>query len=536
MTEPWRRGSVALLAALPWLDPMAYGPSAAALPWLVSAACALALWALGSRGFTLQLVPRGLAWMAAAVVAWGALSHFTVSPELAMLAGGLAVFVLTAGVARHAELASALQAGLLAAAAANALAGFLQYFGASAALSPVVNLTAAGEIYGNLRQTNQFATLCWAGAAIVLFGTLRLSRAVSVVLLVLLAAGSAATGSRTGMLEAIALMVLAAWWRGPERRARLVLAAAAAGAYVIATLVFPLLLEAVTGVAAERALWARLGAGDRCLSRRVLWSNVLHLIGLRPVAGWGWGELDYAHFMTLYPGARFCDILDNAHNLPLHLAVELGVPAALLACGGALLWAWWQRPWSEAVPLRRLAWTLLALILLHSLLEYPLWYGPFQIGAGIALGWLFPPAAEGFAARRRGAAVATLLCAALAYAAFDYARVSQVYLEPEARWRPWRDDTLQRVRASWLFSGQARFADLTLATPTRANAQRMYALSQEVLHYSPEPRVIERAIESAVLVGREDEALLDLVRYRAAFPADYEKWRAQQRKPLAIAP
>ena len=28
--------------------------------------------------------------------------------------------------------------------------------------------------------------------------------------------------------------------------------------------------------------------------------------------------MDYAHFVTLYPGERFCDILDNAHNLPLH--------------------------------------------------------------------------------------------------------------------------------------------------------------------------------------------------------------------------
>ena len=45
-----------------------------------------------------------------------------------------------------------------------------------------------------------------------------------------------------------------------------------------------------------------------------------------PWLGWGWGELDYAHYATLYDGPRFCDILDNAHNLPLHLAVELGIP------------------------------------------------------------------------------------------------------------------------------------------------------------------------------------------------------------------
>ncbi|HEX7888497.1 MAG TPA: Wzy polymerase domain-containing protein [Ramlibacter sp.] len=526
----------ALLVALPWINPAAYGPSAAAIPWLVSAASVLALWGVASRGFRLQLVPPVLAWLAAATVLWAALSQFTVRPELAMLAGGLAVVVLAVAVARNAELACALQAGLLAAAAVNALFGFVQYFGGSAALSPVVNLTVPGEIYGNLRQTNQFATLCWMGAAIVLFGTLHLPRAAATTLLVLLAAACAATGSRTGVLEGIALATLAAWWRGPERRGRLVLAGIAAVAYVSAALLLPLLLEAATGIASDRTLWARLGAGDPCISRRVLWSNVLHLVALKPLAGWGWGELDYAHFLTLYPGARFCEILDNAHNLPLHLAVELGAPAALLACGGALFWAWRQRPWAEAVPLRRLAWVVLALVLLHSLLEYPLWYGPFQIAAGLALGWLLPVAAAAVVVPRRGAAAAVLLGAALAYAAFDYARVSQAYIEPEARWRPWRKDTLKQVRASWLFSGQARFADFTLATPTRANAQEMYALSQQVLHYSPEPRVIEGAIESAVLAGREDEALLHLVRFRAAFPAEYENWRARQRQPLPAAP
>lgn len=523
-----------LLVALPWLDPAAYGPTPAAIPWLVSAASALALWAVASRGFRWQLVPPVAAWLAAGVVLWAGLSQLAGRPELVMLAGGLAVAVLAASAARNTALAGALQAGLLAAAAVNAVFGLLQYFGAAAALSPIVNSAPVGEAYGNLRQTNQFATQCWMGTAILLFGTLPLRRGAAMALVVLLAAGSAATGSRTGLLEMFLLLALASWWPGPERRARLVLAGIALATYAVAAALLPLLLELATGTSADRELWRRLGAGDGCLSRRVMWSNVLHLITLKPLAGWGWGELDHAHYLTLYSGARFCEILDNAHNLPLHLAVELGLPLALLACGGAIWWAWRQRPWAETVPLRRLAWALVGLILLHSLLEYPLWYGPFQIAAGMALGWLSTPApCTGSRPARWGAmASAAVLCIGLAYAAYDYARVSQVYMEPEARWRPWRQDTLQQARASWLFSGQARFADVTLATPTRANAPQLYELAQEVLHYSPEPRVIERVIESAVLVGREDEALLHLVRFRAAFPADYGAWRERQRQPL----
>ena len=121
-----------------------------------------------------------------------------------------------------------------------------------------------------------------------------------------------------------------------------------------------------------------------------------------------------------------------------------------------------------------------------------------------------------------------MLLAATLYAAWDYARVSQIYLPPQRRLAPWAQDTLARAGQSWLFAGQARFAEVTLETPDRANAARLYPLALEVLHYSPEPRVIERAIESATLLDRQDEAVQLLARYRAAFPRDYETWRRAQ--------
>jgi hypothetical protein len=73
----------------------------------------------------------------------------------------------------------------------------------------------------------------------------------------------------------------------------------------------------------------------------------LHLIAQQPWLGWGWGELSFAHYVTLYDGPRFVEILDNAHNLPLHLAVELGIPAAVLICGGFAWLVLSARPWRE---------------------------------------------------------------------------------------------------------------------------------------------------------------------------------------------
>ncbi|MDB5894692.1 MAG: polymerase, partial [Rhodoferax sp.] len=258
---------------------------------------------------------------------------------------------------------------------------------------------------------------------------------------------------------------------------------------------------------------------------------------LRPWFGWGWGELDYAHFVTPYPGPRFCDILDNAHNLPLHLAVELGVPVAVGVCGLLVVLVVRARPWREADPTRQLAWTVLALIGLHSLLEYPLWYGPFQMATGLSLWMLWPrrihapsPTAA-LAVRGFCGVLALAMAAACGYIAWDYFRISQIYLPPDARAEAYRGDTLSKIRDTRLFTGQVDFAELTITPLTPQNAQHQHDLAERLLHFSPEPRVIEKLIDSAVLLHLDDEARINLARYRAAFPDAHDRWAATRRLP-----
>ena len=347
---------------------------------------------------------------------------------------------------------------------------------------------------------------------------------------VLLAMGIVASSSRTGLLQWLLCIAVATQCGGDRRSTVRRVLLTAALAYAVATVGLPWLagLDPMTSGA-----WARLREGDAaCMGRLTLWSNVLHLIAQKPWLGWGWGELGHAHFVTLYPGPRFCDILDNAHNLPLHLAVELGAPIAAALCGAGLWVVIRAKPWREKDPTRQMAWTILALIGLHSLLEYPLWYGPFQI-AVVLCAWLLlgspkPPAWIAW--------VAALMLAGCACAAWDYWRISQIYLAPEQRSPAYRIDPLSKVSNSWLFRDQVDFAELTTTQLTRANAAQMAALARRLVHYSPEPRVIKVLIESLTLLGRDDEALMHLARFRAAFPAEYTDWRAQQGVDAPPAP
>ncbi len=498
------------LAIFPWLNPLALGPSPAAIPLLASWLCAATamlvfLWRIASREKLIF------------VVSWSWL-----------ISGLVSCFL-----------------------------GVLQYFGATGELSSLVNSAQYGEAFANLRQRNQFASLTNIALSALLFiaqraytASFKSKRKLYLTFLMVtlatsvLALGNSISSSRTGLFELLLLCVLNILWGQWRQKFFRNLLMWTVLVYGVAALAMPYL----AGLDSAYGAFSRMGKDEACGSRWLLWSNVLHLIAQKPWLGWGWGELDYAHFITLYNEPRFCDILDNAHNLPLHLAVELGVPFALLVCGGFVWWVIRQKPWAEADATRQMAWAVISVILLHSMLEYPLWYGPFQIGFASCL-WLLwrqklPEATEkslDSASNRPGflisyAQAATLVIASailvfVTYAAWDYRRVSQIYLQPEARDVSYRDNTLAKIRSSWLFADQVQFAELMITPLASGNAAWTFHTAAALLHYSPEPRVIEKLIESAVMLGRDDEAMAYLARYRAAFPVEHVLWAKANARP-----
>lgn len=439
----------------------------------------------------------------------------------------------------------------LVAASVSAWIGLLQYFGMTDWAGSWLNHTGFGEAYGNLRQRNQFGTLMNIGLAALLWWVAstrttpvptdmptssRKSMLLPLALAILISAGNATSSSRTGLMQLVLLSLLTLVW---QRQV-----VPFAGHVLTLRPVYQVLLVALLGYAAATVLlpilagldpsasgaWARLRSGDPlCYSRLTLWGNVLHLIAQNPWQGWGWGELDYAHFITLYPGVRFCDILDNAHNLPLHLAVELGLPMAILVCGLAVWLIWCARPWRELDATRQMAWCILAVIGLHSLLEYPLWYGPFQMAAVSSVFLLYRNTSKLFE-RFRPLTYYSLALVAIVYLAFclafawNYQMASQIYLAPESRMSDYKDNTEEKIRNVMFFQDQVRFANLTTTELTTENANRLHALALDMLHFSPEARVVELVLQSSSLLGRSDEVRFYAARYQAAFPDAYALW------------
>ena len=316
-------GLIVVALALPWLNPFEPGPAEVAVQGLLS------LLALGA----LCLVP------------WRSDGPGTMARVLAA-------------------------SWLLAALVSTGLA-LIQYAGAASNWVPWVNVAPPGTVYANLRQRNHFASLISLGLVALIWLAARRGKPevppswAWVLAAAWLGLGNGLSSSRTGLLELVLLLGLfgLVWRRSQAPGLPRLLLAALVG-FVFAVLVLPWLGSPDSGLLAR---FQREPAA--CASRSALWSNVLYLIGQQPITGWGWGGLIYGQFITLFPGLRFCGLIDNAHNAPLHLAVEFGVPAAVLVCGYVLWKLVLARPWAERDRQRQWAWAGLAVIGLHSLLE-----------------------------------------------------------------------------------------------------------------------------------------------------------------------
>jgi O-antigen ligase len=339
-------------------------------------------------------------------------------------------------------------------------------------------------------------------------------------LLNLLAAGVACSMSRTGAGQwALISTLMAIWaWRGGHQkeahhRGLISLAIAAPILVLLWSVLMPWLAAQTTGEWGASMILRVTGQTQdyaMCGGRRVLWTNVMTLIAQHPWLGWGWGETDYAHFITRYDSMRFCDLLDNAHDLPLHLALEFGIPFALCVIAIVIVWVLRRQPWREHQAWRIMAWGWLLVLGLHSLLEYPLWYGPFQMTLGLAVGllWSEPKLDIKPAAQEGPLLVAALLFIGCLYAAWDFNRVGQIYRQAASRDAAYRDNPLGHAKQSWLFKNQAEFAELTTREVTAENAAEVYPQALRLMHYSPEARVVQRVIDSAQQLGHDEQAEL----------------------------
>lgn len=333
----------------------------------------------------------------------------------------------------------------------------------------VAATTSVGRAVGNMRQPNHLAAALVCSMVMTAWlaqsGRLRVRWAAASVLAMVVALGL--TGSRTGALLLVLLLAWAVWDRTLPVRLRWML-----GLTPLTYLLAWLALHA-WATAAEASFYgsSRLqGGADLSGLRFAIWDNTLTLIAQQPWTGVGWGRFNLAWTFTPF-AERPPQFFDHAHNLPLHLAAEMGVPATAVVVG-LVLWALWRAWPARDASAARAGLVLLAALGVHSLLEYPLWYAYFLLPAAWTLGTLCgavqyrggePEPAEVRESSVRAAAGWRMLglagLALAAFAAWDHRRVEAIFAPgPGAAPLQVR---IAEARRSWLFGHHADYAAAT---------------------------------------------------------------------------
>jgi len=377
---------------------------------------------------------------------------------------------------------------LVATGVGQALCAFLQLGGYS--LGGLVLRKIYVLAYGNIGQANHYADLIWLGVAASAFlvATGGLRRWTFGFLAMLLVFAAALSGSRGVWLYTMAFAVLALRLRISAEKDSHRFAFALLWIVVCSVLVQILVAqEAFMSLLHVTAAADRIGDAGSNGQRLHDWQIAWQAMRSHPWLGTGPGSFYSlsAEAAIVGPGRPFPMLAEHAHNLPFHLAAELGLPAAVLFCGALATWFVVQL-FKAATPLRYFALCGLSVLGLHSLVEYPLWYTYFLIPAAFFLGLADYDTRRALVVGLPGsfvkiASVVGWIC--LAWILHDWLTVThaqRIWAE-EARATPEQMRVairreLARVPDFSLFGPEARNIEMRTWTPERDTADHMAAL------------------------------------------------------------
>ncbi|MEN9891834.1 MAG: hypothetical protein RLY78_2129 [Pseudomonadota bacterium] len=487
-----------LALAAPRADPRASGPALAAL-WLVALA-ALATPVFGSLPFSIGFSSGALALAAVALAAAGA---------------GLA----RQDTARLRTAWLAICTGLLAGGVLSAGVGLLQVHAPQIADGPLLAASSLdGIAVGNLRQPNHLCSVLLLAliALVVRHELAGLPRIALWGLAAVMVWVIELSASRTG---AVGLLLGPLWALCDRRLSR-----------PVRQMLFalPLLYLAFFGLAWG---WAHLGGGHEAEgaaarmadelgaaaqgspnSRLNVWRNTLGLIAAQPWSGVGWGEYNLAWTLNGWPD-RPTAFFDHAHNLPLQLLAELGIPlgsAVLVLTAMTVLVGWRRcaRLGGDRGLIGRSAAMLLLMLMWHSMVEYPLWYAyfllPAALAAGVALGQSTPADERTLTLPAPVSHIAGVLmvCGGL-WALADFHAISSIYAPASGEHRSLQQRIIDGQR-SWLFAHHADYAAATNPVPPLSRTLGL----QRAVHHLLDGQLMQTWARELAAQGHPEHARL----------------------------
>lgn len=462
-------------------------------------------------------------------------------------------------------LVTVLAAFLLLGAELNTLAGVIQHFNWHTFLGHLV-LRNSGGLYGNMGQPNHFAD--YVSLGLISLGLLHSRWQLRAWQVALFAAPMlfvlVLSGSRSVWLYLLCFAVMAFFWRGREKKGdagnpsavsrhadksnRLLLHYSLSLLLGFALMHFVVQIPWLAGHGGEttfgRIADAVEGEGGWKHSVRLqIWYEAWLIFAKFPFLGAGFGQFGWQHFL-LGPSQQnplILGLYNNAHNLVMQTAAEMGLAGLLIWLCTLVLWIrqalnaprtiyhWW-------------AGGVLAVLAIHSLLEYPLWYAYFIGVAALTLGMLDSTTYRLELRNVGRLSVASILLLGV----LSLAQVWQGYRVLESLMAPRQasvasneeffKELLQTYRQALL----QPFVEVTISGLMEGrveNLEDMRALNESVMHFAPIGSVVYREVTLLAISGESAAAQSQLGCAIWAYPGEYpkylEQWRAFAQKDPA---
>jgi len=422
----------------------------------------------------------------------------------------------------------------------------------------VVAMKSGGAIFSNMGQPNHLAN--YTSLALISLGLLHsrwrkhawLVGLLAVPLLFVLVL----SGSRSAWLYLMTMLAMAFLWqrRDISNRSLLYYSLAVVVGFGLMHFVVKIpflaghgssvttmerLVEAsgLVGDGSESAV-AAVGSGWSNSIRLWIWYEAWVIFTQFPLLGAGFGQFAWQHFQlgsvlhnTISPG-----VYNHAHNIVLETAAEMGLIGLLVLLGTTGLWV--RQAMKE--PRTIYHWWgggVIAVLAIHSLLEYPLFYAYFLGLAAITVGVMDNTA---YHLRLRVVGHLSML-AILLLGLLSMSQLWQGYRQMEAASVPVpagndydyeRRQNFERMRAIpglqgilWRF-----YIEQNLGEMGWNHVADNRALNERVMHFSPLSPVVYREALLLARAGQMVEAQAQMERAIWAFPADFATNRELLRK------
>jgi O-antigen ligase len=430
----------------------------------------------------------------------------------------------------------------------SVIVALLQHYQIHTFVDPLIAVKTSNAVYGNLAQPNHFADYICLGLASLLFlsASGRMAWAVAAVLAVLLLFVLALSGSRSAWFYLFAMMALSAWWyrRNQNYAALLIASVALIPAFALMQWVvqLPWFAAPVPAITSIQRLF-ELAHGSSI--RLELWDEAWHIFLQSPLLGMGWGQFAWQHFEygVLIKSSSLSGLYNHAHNIVMQLLAETGLVGAVMVVGGVAIWLHGLRRMAFDIYLWWLL-ALLAVIGIHSMLEFPLWYSHFLGVAAVLLGMgetrLFRLELQ------RVGRICFALMLVLGWASatsliFSYLKLEETLyakgLEDldAAGLRQFNEEMLQIHRTSLL----APYIELAYTGAIVLNKDDLsdkLELNSRVMHFAPVSIVVYQQAILLALNGQAQAAIEQLEHAVVAYPEELENFIKIMHRILAQQP